>query len=222
MLALAMTDISTIDPALYKSSGKGLKSSVNISEEGRINVSMHFNKRLPDLPPHYAHPVREFAVDHSFANPTVGVREGGTVPRMSIVVMIVGSRGKPSIRHDMQTGRLLTCYLCKGDVQPFLALGQQLLREGHRVRIATHGTFRSFVQDAGLEFFDIGGDPHDLMSYMVKSMLTHGTRRHCSRSLRSRFNARVDFSNQWRHFPQTKDAFRHFRWLLERLLPTRY
>lgn len=57
-----------------------------------------------------------------------------------------------------------------GDVQPYVALGKLLVvRDGHRVRIATHDTFRSFVQDAGLEFFNIGGDPHDLMSYMVKS-----------------------------------------------------
>lgn len=58
-----------------------------------------------------------------------------------------------------------------GDVQPYVALGQQLVKDGHRVRIATHGTFQAFVTDAGLEFFSIGGDPQDLMSYMVKSEL---------------------------------------------------
>lgn len=56
-----------------------------------------------------------------------------------------------------------------GDVQPYVALGQQLLKDGHRVRIATHETFRTFVNDAGLEFYNIGGNPQDLMSYMVKS-----------------------------------------------------
>jgi len=56
-----------------------------------------------------------------------------------------------------------------GDVQPYVALGKQLTRDGHRVRIATHETFRSFVGDADLEFYNIGGDPQDLMSYMVKS-----------------------------------------------------
>ena len=56
-----------------------------------------------------------------------------------------------------------------GDVQPYVALGRQLVKDGHRVRIATHGTFQAFVTDAGLEFFSIGGDPQDLMSYMVKS-----------------------------------------------------
>jgi len=40
------------------------------------------------------------------------------------------------------------------------------------VRIATHETFSDFVTVAGLDFFSIGGDPKDLMSYMVKSQYT--------------------------------------------------
>lgn len=58
-----------------------------------------------------------------------------------------------------------------GDVQPYVALGKLLLKDGHRVRIATHETFRTFVNDSGLEFYSIGGNPQDLMSYMVKSEL---------------------------------------------------
>lgn len=58
----------------------------------------------------------------------------------------------------------------RGDVQPFVALGQ-VLRDtyGHRVRIATHATFKSFVEENGLEFFSIGGDPAELMAFMVKN-----------------------------------------------------
>lgn len=40
---------------------------------------------------------------------------------------------------------------------------------GHRVRIATHNVFEQFILEAGLEFYPIGGDPADLMSYMVKN-----------------------------------------------------
>ncbi|KAK0210173.1 UDP-Glycosyltransferase/glycogen phosphorylase [Desarmillaria ectypa] len=69
-------------------------------------------------------------------------------PKMNIVIMIVGSRG---------------------DVQPYVALGKKLRSDGHRVRIASHETFRTFVTENGLEFFDIGGNPQDLMSYMVKN-----------------------------------------------------
>ena len=55
-------------------------------------------------------------------------------------------------------------------MQPFVALGKVLKETyGHRVRIATHGTFKSFVEDNGLEFFNIGGDPAELMAFMVKN-----------------------------------------------------
>jgi hypothetical protein len=69
---------------------------------------------------------------------------------MNIVIMIVGSRG---------------------DVQPFVALGQALRDspQHHRVRIATHPVFKPLVEDAGLEFFTIGGDPAELMAFMVKN-----------------------------------------------------
>jgi len=40
---------------------------------------------------------------------------------------------------------------------------------GHRVRLATHPTFKDFVQENGLEFFSIGGDPSQLMAFMVKN-----------------------------------------------------
>ncbi|KAI5118322.1 hypothetical protein M0805_006605 [Coniferiporia weirii] len=128
-----------VDYAQYKASGAGLASAVHITDDGRINISLDLKQDLPDLPPSYAKEVQEFATDD------VGFR---SPPWMNIVIMIVGSRG---------------------DVQPFLALAKRLVQDGHRVRIATHGTFRSFVTENGLEFFDIGGNPEDLMSYMVKN-----------------------------------------------------
>ena len=70
-------------------------------------------------------------------------------PPLNVVIQVVGSRG---------------------DVQPFVALGQVLKNQyGHRVRLATHGTFKKFVEENGLEFFDIGGDPAELMAFMVKN-----------------------------------------------------
>ena len=50
----------------------------------------------------------------------------------------------------------------------FISLGQALRAYGHRVRLATHETFRSFVRGNGLEFYPLGGDPADLISFMVK------------------------------------------------------
>ena len=37
------------------------------------------------------------------------------------------------------------------------------------MRLATHDVFEDFVRDSGLEFYPIGGDPAELMAYMVKS-----------------------------------------------------
>lgn len=78
------------------------------------------------------------------------IKSTTTIPRMNIVIMVTGSRG---------------------DVQPFLKIGRILQdKYGHRVRIATHPAFRKFVQEEiGLEFFSIGGDPSELMSFMVRN-----------------------------------------------------
>jgi hypothetical protein len=55
-------------------------------------------------------------------------------------------------------------------VQPFVALGIELQKNyGHRIRLATHGTFKKFVEENGLEFFEVGGDPAELMAFMVKN-----------------------------------------------------
>jgi hypothetical protein len=72
----------------------------------------------------------------------------GPIPRLAIVMLIVGTRG---------------------DVQPFIALAKALLTCGHRVRLATHNTFRQFVRENGIEFYPLAGDPADLMSFMVKN-----------------------------------------------------
>lgn len=67
---------------------------------------------------------------------------------LNIVIQVIGSRG---------------------DIQPFVALGMELKAHGHRVRLATHLAFRDFVLDADLEFFNVGGDPAELMAFMVKN-----------------------------------------------------
>jgi hypothetical protein len=79
-----------------------------------------------------------------------------SVPSMNVAILITGSRG---------------------DVQPFIALGQTLQKPpySHRVRICTHPVFQTFVEENGLEFFSIGGDPAKLMAYMVNI--------HCKRTI---------------------------------------
>jgi hypothetical protein len=51
-----------------------------------------------------------------------------------------------------------------------VALGKVLKDTyNHRVRLATHPTFKKFVEENDLEFFSISGDPAELMAFMVKN-----------------------------------------------------
>jgi UDP:flavonoid glycosyltransferase YjiC (YdhE family) len=75
---------------------------------------------------------------------------------LNIVIQIVGSRG---------------------DVQPFVALGLELKKFGHRVRIATHAVFKDFVEEHELEFFNIGGNPEELMAFVRTSSGIFGLKR---------------------------------------------
>lgn len=70
--------------------------------------------------------------------------------KLNIVIIIIGSRG---------------------DVQPFIRIAKILQDDyGHRVRLATHPAFKDFVEkDSGLEFFSVGGNPAELMAFMVKN-----------------------------------------------------
>ena len=54
-------------------------------------------------------------------------------------------------------------------VQPFVAVGLRLKDYGHRVRLATHEPHRSFVEQFGLEFYPLGGDPQILADFAVQS-----------------------------------------------------
>lgn len=76
------------------------------------------------------------------------VRETSQRPKLNVLIQVVGSRG---------------------DVQPFVALGAEIRKHGHRVRLATHDVFETFVRDSGLDFYPVGGDPAALMAYMVKN-----------------------------------------------------
>jgi len=125
---------------------------------GRVNIHINEkNRRLSELlAPTLKRQLRTETqlpsgpLPPAYIPPSLGGQPGQTPPpKLNVVIQIVGSRG---------------------DVQPFIALGQ-VLRDtyGHRVRVATHANFRSFVEENGLEFFNIGGDPAQLMAFMVKN-----------------------------------------------------
>lgn len=155
-----LRSITYVAYSRYQSIGKGLASSAQLTENGQILVSLDLKKKLPELPSDHAVPVREFAIDRAASD---------QAPPMSIVIMIVGSRGGSGQSFSVPHLPIFI-WARSGDVQPYVALGNRLKDHGHRVRIATHETFRKMVRDAGLEFQSIGGDPAELMSYMVRSM----------------------------------------------------
>ncbi|KAK5105792.1 hypothetical protein LTR62_002154 [Meristemomyces frigidus] len=134
----------------------GLGTSARVTDDGRVNIRINqLNRRLsqtfiPALRQQVQSEQDSIPPPAPYIPPSLG--GSGDVlppPRLSVVIQVVGSRG---------------------DVQPFIALGKVLKDTyGHRVRLATHPNFKDFVQEHGLEFFSIGGDPSRLMAYMVKN-----------------------------------------------------
>ena len=117
-------------------------------EDGRVAISLDTKSSLlPDFASRFHQKLDDEAPPTY--DPYSIATELGTAPYMNIVIQVVGSRG---------------------DVQPFLALARVLKEvHGHHVRLATHPKFESFVEKAGIEFFSIGGDPAELMDFMVKN-----------------------------------------------------
>ncbi|KAL9590136.1 MAG: hypothetical protein Q9203_001075 [Teloschistes exilis] len=137
----------------------GFGTKARVANDGRIDISIdQRSPRLSDLlvpalrsQLNLQQQVEEPPTRHAERlRPIIGeVADYAASPPLNVVIQVVGSRG---------------------DVQPFVALGKVLKAEyGHRIRLATHPTFRSFIEENGLEFFNIGGDPSELMAFMVKN-----------------------------------------------------
>lgn len=166
---LQRTDLITLDsiedgipPPAYgdiygeiRNEKDGLGTSARVTDDGRVDIRINqLNRRLSQiLTPAIHQQIQSIQDGRPPPLPYIPHSLGGEgVPpplSLNVVIQVVGSRG---------------------DVQPFVALGK-VLRDtyGHRVRLATHPTFKDFVQENGLEFFSIGGDPSQLMAFMVKN-----------------------------------------------------
>ncbi|KAI8689321.1 Glyco-transf-28 domain-containing protein [Fusarium keratoplasticum] len=116
-------------------------------DDGRIDIeiSTTLSRRLSKLPN-----FEELDVTPGLASPAYQQYENRdhSVVALNIVIQVIGSRG---------------------DVQPFIALAHELQKHGHRIRLATHDVFETFVQSSNIEFYPVGGDPSQLMAYMVKN-----------------------------------------------------
>ncbi|KAL5351415.1 hypothetical protein ACLOAV_003274 [Pseudogymnoascus australis] len=141
---------STVDdapPAYNEATGTldtnsgGFTTQSNIADTQLAQQIQQLNMTAPQETPD--HPSPAYTPSYLVGTP------GAPPPPLNVVIQVVGSRG---------------------DVQPFVALGRELKSKyGHRIRLATHGTFKQFVEENGLEFFEIGGDPTELMAFMVKN-----------------------------------------------------
>jgi sterol 3beta-glucosyltransferase len=59
----------------------------------------------------------------------------------------------------------------RGDVQPYIALGLGLKKEGHHVVIVTHDEYKEWIEGFGLEHRQAGGDPGALMKLSVENKM---------------------------------------------------
>ncbi|KAK5058770.1 hypothetical protein LTR84_011034 [Exophiala bonariae] len=135
------------------------ESSSRIARDGRLRISVNETANSGYLAKALGATIENHLTPHSAQEEKASqqakadflqAKSNLVVPRMNIVIMVIGSRG---------------------DIQPFLKIGK-ILRDKyhHRVRIATHPTFKKFIQEEiGLEFFSVGGDPSELMAFMVKN-----------------------------------------------------
>ena len=57
----------------------------------------------------------------------------------------------------------------RGDVQPYIALGKALQKEGHKVTIVTHEEYKEWVTGFGVGHRTAGGDPGALMKLSVEN-----------------------------------------------------
>ncbi|KAH7883851.1 glycosyltransferase family 1 protein [Phlebopus sp. FC_14] len=57
----------------------------------------------------------------------------------------------------------------RGDVQPYIALAKELIKDGHKVKIATHGEFKTWIESHNIEYGYVGGDPAELMRICVEN-----------------------------------------------------
>lgn len=135
--------------------GQNGTSNAEASGDGRINLKAHNHWiKFPGSHPHADTGERKYSRLTIFGDKKKEYNRIPSqltgVPRMNICILITGSRG---------------------DVQPFIALGRALQEAPyhHNVRIGTHPNFRDFVKENDLGFFSIGGDPEQLMAYMIKN-----------------------------------------------------
>ncbi|PLW48546.1 hypothetical protein PCANC_12200 [Puccinia coronata f. sp. avenae] len=60
----------------------------------------------------------------------------------------------------------------RGDVQPYIALCQQLNELGHTCSIATHDKFKDWILESGIGFRSVAGDPEELIKHCTEHRMS--------------------------------------------------
>lgn len=74
-----------------------------------------------------------------------------------------------SLRSKLKVPKLNICIMAIGlpeDIEPYFQIATQLQRDGHRVRIATHDSFRDRARSLGLNFYPLGKSSSKFNSYI--------------------------------------------------------
>ncbi|XP_019453367.1 PREDICTED: sterol 3-beta-glucosyltransferase UGT80B1 isoform X1 [Lupinus angustifolius] len=114
---------------------------VRIQSDGTVKVDLERSTSVSEL-------LELQSFEESTVSESLTSESKSSVPRLQIVMLVVGTRG---------------------DVQPFLAIAKRLQEYGHRVRLATHANFNTFVKSTGVDFYPLGGDPRVLAGYMARN-----------------------------------------------------
>ncbi|KAJ7250909.1 hypothetical protein B0H12DRAFT_1018998 [Mycena haematopus] len=96
------------------------------------------------------------------------------VARGATTEMVANLPKAINLPRELLTRRKSMQFVCltigsRGDVQPYIALGLGLMKEGHRVRIVTHEEYKPWIESFGIEHKPAGGDPGALMKLSVEN-----------------------------------------------------
>jgi sterol 3beta-glucosyltransferase len=117
-------------------------------------------------------------INETVAADTPGIQTDHRQVDLPIILNVKSNRAEMRPRH----------FVCmtigsRGDVQPYIVLGRELMKDGHRVTIASHPEYRDWVESFGIGYREVGGDPQALMEINIKHKMS--AHRSCGALLRS-------------------------------------
>lgn len=131
----------------------------------RRATELNYQPRLPqrDNSIVLGEDIEETVVEERVAIKTPGIQLDHRKVDLPMILNARSQRATMSPRH----------FVCmtigsRGDVQPYIVLGRELMKDGHRVTIASHPEYRGWVESFGMGYKDIGGDPQALMEINIK------------------------------------------------------